>query len=35
MCPVDFKNYNSVGFPLPNVQLRIVDENAKNLGPNK
>ncbi|CAG9583383.1 unnamed protein product [Danaus chrysippus] len=35
MCPVDFKKYSSVGFALPNVQLRIIDENAKNLGPNE
>lgn len=24
-----------VGFPLPNTELRIVDENLKNLGPNE
>ncbi|XP_038212930.1 4-coumarate--CoA ligase 2-like [Zerene cesonia] len=33
--PIGFKNYTSVGFPLSNTQLRVVDENLKNMGPNE
>ncbi|XP_053608885.1 uncharacterized protein LOC128674409 [Plodia interpunctella] len=33
IAPLGCKRYESVGYPLPNVQLRIVDENLKNLGP--
>ncbi|XP_041981646.1 uncharacterized protein LOC121735046 [Aricia agestis] len=35
MCPPKFDNYLSVGLPLPNIKLRIVDDNLNNLGPNE
>ncbi|XP_050666787.1 uncharacterized protein LOC126966678 [Leptidea sinapis] len=35
IAPLGFKNYASVGFPVPNTQLRIVDENLNNLGPDE
>ncbi|CAG4953302.1 unnamed protein product [Colias eurytheme] len=33
--PIGFKNYTSVGFALSNTQLRVVDENFNNMGPNE
>ncbi|VVC96531.1 unnamed protein product [Leptidea sinapis] len=35
IAPLGYKNYASVGFPVPNTQLRIVDENLNNLGPDE
>ncbi|CAG9788309.1 unnamed protein product, partial [Diatraea saccharalis] len=29
----DRTNYESAGYPLPNIKLRVVDDNMKNLGP--
>ncbi|CAG9583384.1 unnamed protein product [Danaus chrysippus] len=31
--PVNYNKFSAVGFPLPNIQFRIVDENDNNLGP--
>ncbi|XP_072930595.1 uncharacterized protein [Epargyreus clarus] len=33
--PIGYKNYKSVGLALPNIELRIVDGNLNNLGPNE
>ncbi|CAH2041118.1 unnamed protein product, partial [Iphiclides podalirius] len=33
--PLGYKEYSKVGFGLPNVELRIIDENLKNRGPNE
>ncbi|XP_013184574.1 uncharacterized protein LOC106130303 [Amyelois transitella] len=33
IAPLGCKNYESAGYPLPNIQLRVVNENLKNLGP--
>ncbi|XP_045488332.1 4-coumarate--CoA ligase 3 [Pieris rapae] len=35
LAPYGFKNYTSVGYALPNVELRIIDSESNNLGPNE
>ncbi|KAL0879035.1 hypothetical protein ABMA27_004002 [Loxostege sticticalis] len=31
----DYKKYTTVGFPIPNTELKVVDGDFKNLGPNQ
>ncbi|CAH2041115.1 unnamed protein product, partial [Iphiclides podalirius] len=33
--PLGYKEYSKVGFGIPNVELRIIDEHLNNLGPNE
>ncbi|CAK1582577.1 unnamed protein product [Parnassius mnemosyne] len=33
--PIGHKNYKKVGFALPNIELRVIDGNFNNVGPNK
>lgn len=33
--PLNSKEYKTVGFALPNMQMRIVDDKMNNLGPNE
>ncbi|XP_046967891.1 4-coumarate--CoA ligase 1-like [Vanessa cardui] len=33
--PINFKDYSSVGFAIPNCELRVVDDQLNNLGPNE
>ncbi|CAF4831145.1 unnamed protein product [Pieris macdunnoughi] len=35
LAPLGFKNYTSVGYAIPNVELRIIDSESNNLGPNE
>ncbi|CAK1543236.1 unnamed protein product [Leptosia nina] len=35
IAPLGYKNYRSVGFAIPNVELRIIDGNLNNLGPDE
>ncbi|CAK1582579.1 unnamed protein product [Parnassius mnemosyne] len=35
LTPRGLKNYGSVGYPIPNTELKIVDSGMKSLGPNE
>ncbi|XP_068629276.1 uncharacterized protein [Battus philenor] len=35
LSPLGYKDYTKVGFPLPNIELRVVDNQLNNLGPNE